>query len=128
MTRHSFFAAALAAGLALLPVLYLRWRWPAVLAFVPMHYGPNGLPTHFVPRAWLRDLSWLPGLAWVVLTFLPQVQAGQRLFWSSHRQRRTRLVVVASLVLVVTAILYRGAHHSRPYREGPPATGPAATR
>ena len=128
MTRHSFFAAGLAAGLALLPVLYLRWRWPAVLAFVPMHYGPGGVPNHFVPRAWLRDVSWLPGLAWAVLTFLPQVQAGQRLFWSSHRQRRTRLVVVASLVLVVTAILYRGAHHSRPYREGPPATGPAATR
>jgi len=114
--------------LALLPVLYLRWRWPAVLALVPIHYGPGGVPNHFVPRAWLRDVSWLPGLAWAVLTFLPQVQAGQSLFWSSHRQRRTRLVVMASLALVVSAILYRSAHHSQPYREGPPATRPARAR
>jgi hypothetical protein len=128
MTRHSFFAAALAAGLALLPVLYLRWCWPAVLAYVPIHYGPGGVPNHFVPRVWLNDVSWLPGLAWAVLTFFPQVQAGQSPFWSSYRQRRTRLVVVASLALVVSAILYRGAHHSRSYREGTPAARPARVR
>ncbi|MGI4759623.1 MAG: hypothetical protein ACRYF0_02875 [Janthinobacterium lividum] len=124
MTRQIFLAAALTAGLALIPVLYVRFAWPAVLAFVPMHYTSAGVPGHFVPRQWLRDISWLPTLVWAILTFLPQVQDGQSLFWSSYRQRRTRLVVVASLALVVTAIAYRGAHHSRPYREQPP-TPPA---
>gem|GEM_PF-2474197 len=129
MTRYSLLAAALAAGLALLPVLYLHWRWPSVLAFVPMHYSLDGIPNHFVPRVWLRDVSWLPGLAWVVLTFLPQVQDGQNLFWSSYRQRRIRLVVVTSLALVITSMIYRGALHSRPYREQPPrASRPACCR
>lgn len=117
MTRQLLLAAALAAGLALLPVLYLHFLWPSVLALVPMHYTSAGVPGHFVGRAWLRDVSWLPGLAWAVLTFLPQVQPGQSLFWSSPRQRRTRLVVVASLALVVMTIVHRGAHHSRPERE-----------
>lgn len=119
MTRQLFFAAALAAGLALVPVLYVQFAWPSVLAFVPMHYTSAGVPGHFVPREWLRDSNWLLGLVWAVLTFWPQVQAGQSLFWSSYRQRRTRLVVVASLALAVTALVYRGAHHSRPYREWP---------
>lgn len=125
MTRQLFFAAVLAAGLALGPVLYVHCIWPSVRAFVPTHYGLGGIPDHFVPRAWLRDISWLPGLAWAALTFLPQVRAGQSLFWSSPRQRRTRLVVVASLALVITSLVYRGAHHSRPYRERPPAARPA---
>ena len=94
MTRQIFLAAALAAALALGPVFYVHFVWPSVLAFVPIHYGLHGEPDHFVPRIWLRDISWLPGLAWVVLTFLPQVQDGQSLFWSSYRQRRTRLVLV----------------------------------
>ena len=128
MTRQLFFAAALAAGLALVPVLYVQFAWPSVLAFVPMHYTSAGIPGHVVPRVWLRDISWLPGLAWAVLTFLPQVQAGQSLFWSSYRQRHTRLVVVASLAVVITSLVYRGAHHSRPYRERLPAARLAPAR
>lgn len=112
MRRQLFFAAALAAGLALLPVVYLAVQWPQVQAFVPMHYS-GGNPDHFVERTWLRDISWLPLLAWAILTFLPQVQAGQSLFWSSYYQRRTRLVVVGSLALALTALVYRSAHHSR---------------
>lgn len=121
MTRQIIFAAALAAGLALVPILYVQWQWPQLQAFVPIHYGLDGNPDHFVGRQWLRDISWLPGLAWVIFTFLPQVQDGQSLFWSSYRQRRTRLVVVGSLALVITSLVYRGAHHSRSYREQPPA-------
>ena len=128
MTRQIFLAAALAAALALGPVFYVHFVWPSVLAFVPIHYGLHGEPDHFVPRIWLRDISWLPGLAWVVLTFLPQVQDGQSLFWSNYRQRRTRLVVVGGLALFVTSLVYRGAHHSRPYRERPPAAMPAPAR
>ena len=128
MTRQIFLAAALAAALALGPVFYVHFVWPSVLAFVPIHYGLHGEPDHFVPRIWLRDISWLPGLAWVVLTFLPQVQDGQSLFWSNYRQRRTRLVVVGGLALFATSLVYRGAHHSRPYRERPPAARPALAR
>lgn len=124
MTRQIFLAAALAAALALGPVLYLHVIWPSVQAFVPIHYSLDGSPNHFVPRVWLRDISWLPGLLWVVLTFLPQVQEGQSLFWSSYRQRYTRLVVVSGLALFTTSLVYRGAHCSRPYREQPPAARP----
>jgi len=118
MSRSVVLAALLAAGLALLPGLYLTFTWPSVLAFVPTHYDLAGNPDHFVRRIWLRDISWLPGLAWVVLTLLPQVQEGQSLFWSS--QRRTRLVVVGSLVLFILSMVYRGSHHSRPTLMGWP--------
>lgn len=128
MTRQIIFAAALTAGLALVPVIYVHSSWPSVLAFVPIHYTSAGVPGHFVERGWLRDISWLPGLAWVILTFLPQVHAGQTLFWSSQRQRRTRLVIVASLALLSTSIVYRGAHHSRAQRDLPPTSNPALAR
>jgi len=117
MSRQLLFAAALAAGLALVPVLYLAWLWPQVLAFVPTHYGLDGSPDHFVGREWLHNISWLPGLAWVVLTFLPQVHDGQSLFWSSYRQRWARLLVVGSLTLLITMLVHRGAHYSRAVQE-----------
>jgi len=114
MPRHIGLAAALAAGLALLPVLYLKLIWPTVLAFVPMHFS-LGVPDHFVDREWLWNIVWLPALAFVVLTFLPQVQDGQSLFWSSYRQRQTRLVVVGSLALAITALVRTSALASRNY-------------
>jgi hypothetical protein len=112
MSRQVVLAALLAAGLALLPVLYLHLIWPSVLAWVPTHYGPSG-PDHFVGRAWLWNVVWLPALAFGVLTFWPQVQDGQSLFWSSYHQRRTRLVVVAGLALALTALVRTSAQASR---------------
>ena len=114
MNRQIIGAAALAAGLALLPVWYLHSIWPAVPALVPMHYSPPGLtPDHFVGRQWLWNIGWLPGIAFAVLTFLPQVQAGQSLFWSSRQQRRARLVVVGVLALYTTQSIYYGAKLGR---------------
>ena len=105
-------AALLAAGLALLPVLYLRLIWPTVLAYVPTHFS-GGQPDHFVGRGWLQNFVWYPAIAFVVLTFWPQVRAGERLFWSNARQRRTRLVVVLGLALAIAAFVRNSALHSR---------------
>jgi hypothetical protein len=99
--------------LAMLPVLYLHRIWPGVLAFVPTHHG-GGSPNRFVERAVLWNVAWFPAIACGVLTFLPQVQAGESWFWSSPRQRRVRLVVVAALALVVTLFIRSGAQDSRP--------------
>jgi hypothetical protein len=96
MNRQVFSAALLAAVVAMLPVLYLYFIWPAVLAFVPTQYSVSG-PDHFVGWQWLWNIIRFPSLAFIALTFLPQVREGQSLFWSSLRQRRTRLVVVAEL-------------------------------
>jgi uncharacterized membrane protein YidH (DUF202 family) len=105
----------LAAGLAFLPVLYLRLIWPTVLAFVPTHFS-GGQPDHFVERAWLQTFVWYPALAFVVLTFLPQVHAGESIFWSNARQRLTRLVVVFGLALAIGAFVRNSALHSRASR------------
>ena len=113
MSRQVVLVALLTAGLALLPVLYLKIIWPSVLAFVPTHYSAAGVPGRFVEREWLWNIVWLPALAFMVLTFLPQVQAGQSLFWSSYHQRRTRLVVVVGLGLAITALVHRSANASR---------------
>lgn len=112
MTRQVLRTALLAAGLALLPVLYLWLIWPGVLAYVPIHYGPAG-PDHFVGREWLWNIVWWPALAFGALTFLPQVQAGQSMFWSSPRQRQVRLVVVGALALGIGALIYNGARASK---------------
>lgn len=72
-------SALLAAVVALLPMLYLHFIGPTVLAFVPIHYSSSG-PDHFVGREWLWNIVWFPAIAFVVLTFLPQVQEGQSLF------------------------------------------------
>ena len=124
-------AALLAAGLALLPVLYLRLAWPTVLPYVPTHFS-GGQPDHFVGRAWLQHIVWYPGLAFVVLTFLPQVRARESLFRSSARQRRTRLAVVLALTLAIGALVHNSALHSRarlgqrlPAGPAAPATGSA---
>ncbi|MDO7886524.1 hypothetical protein [Hymenobacter cheonanensis] len=113
MTRQVFFAAALAAGLALVPVLYVQFIWPSVLGYVPMHYTSAGVAGHFVERTWLRDISWLPGLAWVALTFLPQVQDGQKPVLEQLAPAPHPAVVVGSLALAIAAIVYRSAHASR---------------
>lgn len=118
-------AALLAAGLALLPVLYLWLIWPTVLAYVPTHFS-GGQPDHFVERAWLQSFVWYPALAFMVLTFLPQVQAEESLFWSNTRQRRTRLVVVCGLALAVSAFVRNSAHHSQASRGQRLPAGPAA--
>lgn len=96
--------ALLAAIVALLPVFYLHFIGPTLLAFVPIHYSADG-PDHFVGREWLWNIVWFPTIAFVVLTFLPQVQDGQSLFWSNYRQRRTRLVVVCGLTLAISAFI-----------------------
>lgn len=125
MSRQVVLAAVLAVGLALLPVLYLKLLWPTVLAYVPTHFS-LGSPDHFVSREWLWNIVWLPMLAFMVLTFLPQVQAGESLFWSNYRQRRTRLVVVGSLALAIMALVRTSALASRSYLR--PASPPGATR
>ena len=117
-------AALLAAGLALAPVLYLRVVWPTVLAYVPTHFS-GGQPDHFVGRVWLQNFVWYPALAFVVLTFWPQVQAGESLFWSNARQRRTRLVVVLGLALAIAAFVRNSALHSRASLGQRLPTGPA---
>ncbi len=114
MNSRVVVAALLTALLALLPVVYLYFIWPTVLAFVPMHYGASGVPDHFVERIWLWNIVWYPALGFVVFTFLPQVHEGQSLFWSSSKQRQTRLVVVFALALPLTALIHRSSQNSRP--------------
>lgn len=70
-------------------------------------------PDHFVGRQWLWNIVWLPAIAFVVLTFLPQVQAGQSFFWSSARQRRVLLAVVGVLTVYATYSIYYGAKLGR---------------
>ncbi len=94
-------------------MVYLHFIWPSVLALVPTHYGASGQPNHFVDREVLWNVVWFPAISFIVLTFLPQVHAGESLFWSSFQQRRTRLVVVLGLVLATTSFVKRGAQASR---------------
>lgn len=123
MLRRVVPAALLAIGLALLPALYLGFIWPTVLAEVPTHFSA-GQPDHFVGRQWLWNISWYPAIACAVLTFLPQVREGQSLFWSSPRQRQTRLVVVAGLALALGTFVRNSARHSRVSSHPPPAAQP----
>ena len=115
MNRQVFLAALLAAIIALLPAGYLYLIWPKVLAFVPTHYGADWAPNHFVRKEWLWNIGWVPAIAFVVLTFFPQVRPGQSLFWSSARQRWTRLVIVAAVALDTAVIVRSGAKASRNY-------------
>ncbi len=112
MSYRVITAALAAAALALLPVLYLHYRWPTVLAFVPIHYGPNG-PNRFVDRQILWNVAWFPTIAYVLFTFFPQVQEGESLFWSSPRQRRVRLLTVAIITMGALSFIGNGARTSR---------------
>ncbi|MVN74747.1 hypothetical protein GO988_00230 [Hymenobacter sp. HMF4947] len=116
MNRRVFLAALLAAVVALLPVWYLHLIWHRVLAFVPIHYNAGGVPNHFVGKEWLWNIAWFPSIAFAVLTFFPQVQVGQSIFWSSSRQRWTRLVVVAALALAIAALIRSSANASQDHQ------------
>lgn len=94
MSRRVVISALLTGLVAGVPVLYLYWAWPTVPALVPTHFGANGAPDHFTSRQWLWNVAWGPAVAFVVLTFLPQVHEGQSLFWSSYQQRQLRWLLV----------------------------------
>ncbi len=117
-------AALVAAALALLPVLYLHYHWPKILAFVPIHYGPSGHPNRFVGRQILWNVAWFPTIAYVLFTFFPQVQDGESLFWSSPQQRRARLLAVAIIAMGATLFVWNCELSSRATLG--PATPPVA--
>jgi hypothetical protein len=97
--------AVLTAGLSLLPVLYLRLIWATIPALVATH-SSQGVANHFAERQALWTVAWWPALAFVTLTFWPQVHDGQSLFWSSPRQRQFRALVVGTLVICLTAAMH----------------------
>ena len=105
MTFRSIGSAVLTAGLSLLPVLYLHLIWATVPALVATH-SSHGVADHFANRQALWTVAWWPALAFITLTFWPQVQEGQSLFWSSPRQRQTRALVVGALVICLTAAMH----------------------
>lgn len=76
--------AVLTAALSLLPVLYLHLIWPGVPALVATH-TTGGVADHFAGRQELWGTAWVLAMAFVLLTFWPQVHDGQSLFWSSPR-------------------------------------------
>ena len=98
---------ALLTGLvASMPVLYLCAVWPTVPELVPIHFGANGIPDHFTSRQWLWNIVWWPALAFIVLTFLPQVHSGQSLFWSSYQQRQLRWLLVGGGTLFLLILMH----------------------
>lgn len=104
--RRSVVVALFTGLVASVPALYLHWVWPAVPELVPTHFGANGAPDHFASRQWLWNVAWWPAIAFVVLTFLPQVHAGQSFFWSSHQQRRLRWLLVGSSTLFLLILMH----------------------
>lgn len=106
MSRRVVVIALLTGLVAGVPVLYLYWAWPTMPELVPTHFGAAGVADHFASRQWLWNIVWVPAVAFVVLTFLPQVHEGQSLFWSSYQQRRLRWLLVGGSTLFVLLILF----------------------
>lgn len=104
MTFRLVSITVLTAGLSILPVLYLHLVWSTVPALVATH-STNGVADQFASRQALWNVAWWPLLVFVTLTFWPQVQEGQSLFWSSPRQRQLRALIVGALVVSLTAAL-----------------------
>ena len=104
--RRLVIIALLTGLVASIPALYLHWVWPTVPELVPTHFGANGMPDHFASRQWLWNVAWWPVIAFVVLTFLPQVHAGQSLFWSSYQQRQLRWLLVGGSTLFLLVLMH----------------------
>jgi hypothetical protein len=97
--------AVLTGLVACLPAIYLYSIWPHVPALVATHFGADNIPDHFTSRQHLWNVVWWPAIAFLVLTFLPQVHERQSLFWSSYHQRQLRWLVVGGGALWLTIIL-----------------------
>ena len=123
MTFRVVGIAGLTAGLSLLPALYLHLIWATVPALVATH-STQGMADHFANRQALWNVAWWPALAFVTLTFWPQVHEGPRIFWSSPRQRQLRTMVVGALVVCLTAAM----HNSIALGKNPPGTKPTLTQ
>lgn len=108
MTLRHALIAALTGILSVLPVLYLRLIWPAAPELVAMHYNAHGVADHFVSRHELWGIAWWPLVAFVALTFFPQVRPGQSLFWHSPRQRQLRAVIVGALAVIAITWIHAG--------------------
>jgi hypothetical protein len=106
MNSRVVITALLTGLVASVPALYLYWVWPTVPELVPTHFGATGVPDHFAGRQWLWNVAWWPAMAFVVLTFFPQVHEGQSIFWSSYQQRQLRWLVVGGGALWLLILLH----------------------
>ena len=112
----------LVGALSVVPALYVYARWPHVPALVAIHFNGEGTPNRWVPREVLWAPAWWPVLAFVLLTWFPQVRGAW--FWRSDRQRQLRALVVAVLTLVAMAFVYKSIR----FGKGPTAPLPTAER
>jgi hypothetical protein len=82
-------------------------------ALIPIHSGLDGTPDHFSGRQLLWNVVWWPALAFVILTFFPQVRVGQSFFWSSYQQQQLRWLVVGGVGLFLLIFLHNASKHGR---------------
>ena len=96
---------------ALLPVAYQCYVWPALPAEVPTHFGFDGQVNGYTHRdqLWLFTLALPVGLA-VLMAVLPRLDPKRRLDGSTANFQKLRLAVVGLISGLAVASLYAATH------------------
>jgi uncharacterized membrane protein len=94
----------------LLPTAYLLWAWPTLPAYIPSHFGPDGIDGYTSRNdAWVLTTA-LPLGVYLLLLFLPRFDPRRRVAADSRSYHKMGLLIVGSIGALACYSIYLALH------------------